>query len=69
MIVEEYGEPNLFENANEELMGSYVDLNDGVLDPIRDCDQFQDLIVRIHNLDNMRRRKIYERIYKQMGYD
>ena len=64
MIVEQYGEPDLFSEANDELMGSFIDLNDSVLDPIRDCDQFQDLIIRIHELDNMRRRKLYTDYYR-----
>ena len=65
MIVEEYGEPDIFEEANDELIGSFADLNSVHLDPVRDCDILEDLILRIHSLDNMRRRKLYSDYYRK----
>ena len=59
MIVEKEGPPPLFEEANEELICRFADHYSGYFDPTRDWEIVQDLIVRIHQLDHMRRLKIY----------
>ena len=59
MMVEKYGEPNLYSQANEELLDNMTDLLSIVDDPYFDKDVKNELIIKVRRMDNLRRRKLY----------
>ena len=58
MIIEVNGEPDIFDDANQELMGAFADLFDGYFDRADD-ELKEELIIKVHQLDTRRRLKLY----------
>lgn len=64
MITEVNGEPDVFEDANQELIGAFADLFDGYFDRADD-EIKEELIIKVHQLDARRRLKLYTKWRKQ----
>ena len=58
-MIEKYGEPNLYTQANEELLDDVTDLLSIMNDPYFDKDVKNELIIKVRRMDNLRRRKLY----------
>ena len=58
-MIEIIGDPNIFNEGNEVLMDTFVDLWDGTFDDFYDQDIKEELIIRLHQYDDMRRLKLY----------
>ena len=58
-MIETIGDPNIFNEGNEVLMDTFVDLWDGTFDDFYDQDIKEELIIRLHQYDDMRRLKLY----------
>ena len=62
-MIEIEGEPvAAFKQANEELIGAYIDLMEGQFNYIDNCDIVSELIHTIRTYDNMRRRSLINQI-------
>jgi len=59
MMIEKYGEPNLYTQANEELLDDVTDLLSIMNDPYFDKHVKNELIIKVRRMDNLRRRKLY----------
>ena len=59
MMIEKYGDPNLYLQANEELLDNMTDLLSIMNDSYFDKDIKNELIIKVRRMDNLRRRKIY----------
>lgn len=58
-MIETIGDPDIFNEGNEVLMDTFVDLWDGTFDDFYDRDIKEELIIRLHQYDDMRRLKLY----------
>jgi len=58
-MIETIGDPDIFNEGNEVLMDTFVDLWDGTFDDFYDQDIKEELIIRLHQYDDMRRLKLY----------
>ena len=56
-MIEIYDDPDLYEEANDTLIGSYIDLMEGNFNYIDNIDIVEELIHTIRTYDNKRRRK------------
>ena len=59
-MIEKYSDPNLYEQANEELLDSFADLLSIMNQSYFNKDVKNELIIKVRRLDNLRRRKQYE---------